>query len=729
MDGMTADRLCNYVLVDVATHATAMLRARPFEGLTERHIVPLDVKKDFTTGQDLLRLGARGDSDGVIFLLEHGAPGRAMLKQVAALMAQGVKVYFYWPAERAIEVIDQERLASFWRLWFVTRVYSRYRAWRDKLRPVRAPRQQQQALGVSAAANTITYVGGPSPEHLAGVAAQVEQIVGEAVALRAHNQGGFDTLDDLAGRSTAYGAAPELGNQIRATAEYLRSAMLVLDRIEQTARSGVDSIRTMPAQTLVVATSQAQQAPMFAPYRAMGVAEAHDDVAALLQNARPVELKPTRAPSPEAPLNRPGMYLRLDFWAPLTSGGSYGHTVYQAKALSRTTHDFACVVANPFRTLDALGVRQVVMQPERRDGNETNIVDANRFYYERLRPLIEAMRPAFVFERLVLGNYVVAKICQELGIPYIAEYNGSEISMMRSFNNGKGYEHEDFYLTAEEFSFKQATLISVVSEHVGADVAKRGIPWSRILVNPNAVDLNAYAPAPAGEKRALRSELGFTEEHRVIGFIGTFGGWHGVDVLAASMHKILAGAPEARFLLIGDGNLKGQVIEAVRKHGIGDRVVDVGRVPQSEGARLLKACDILVSPHSSHMVDSKFFGSPTKLFEYMAMEAGIVASDLEQIGEVLAPALKLSDLRGGATADASRALMCRPGDVDDFVEATLALVRDPALSTTLGKNARAAAEKYYTWDQHVADLWAVLSGTQRRGFHADLAAKGIEKAI
>jgi hypothetical protein len=52
-----------------------------------------------------------------------------------------------------------------------------------------------------------------------------------------------------------------------------------------------------------------------------------------------------------------------------------------------------------------------------------------------------------------------------------------------------------------------------------------------------------------------------------------------------------------------------------------EQVISVGRVPQQEGARLLRACDIYVSPHNAHMVDSRFFGSPTKLFEYMAMAA------------------------------------------------------------------------------------------------------------
>ncbi len=76
------------------------------------------------------------------------------------------------------------------------------------------------------------------------------------------------------------------------------------------------------------------------------------------------------------------------------------------------------------------------------------------------------------------------------------------------------------------------------------------------------------------------------------------------------------------------------------------------------------------------MVDSRFFGSPTKIFEYMAMGGGIVASDLEQIGEVLSPALRVSDLsRAGSTVSDQRSVLCTPGDVDEFVAGVVGLVR------------------------------------------------------
>jgi ubiquinone/menaquinone biosynthesis C-methylase UbiE len=179
-----------------------------------------------------------------------------------------------------------------------------------------------------------------------------------------------------------------------------------------------------------------------------------------------------------------------------------------------------------------------------------------------------------------------------------------------------------------------------------------------------------------------------------------------VDVLAESIPVICSRAPDAKFLLIGDGNFKHLVDTAVREHGLENRVLSVGRVPQSRGAKLLQACDVYVSPHNRHMVDSKFFGSPTKLFEYMAMAGGIVASDLEQIGEVLRPSLRPEVFdSGNVVVGAERAVVCTPGSVDEFVKAVLGLVARPDVCAALGRNARQAVADHYSWKQHVAHLW------------------------
>jgi glycosyltransferase involved in cell wall biosynthesis/ubiquinone/menaquinone biosynthesis C-methylase UbiE len=341
--------------------------------------------------------------------------------------------------------------------------------------------------------------------------------------------------------------------------------------------------------------------------------------------------------------------------------------------------------------------------------NEDDMGAATAHYLEFLRPQFEKLRPAYIYERLCIGNTAAATLSAEFHVPYIVEYNGSEISMRRSFDNS-GYVYEAEYLEGEALAFEQATLISVVSAEIRRSLVSRGIDPAKILVNPNGVDLDAYRPAPPDLRESIRSSLGFSPTDRVIGFTGTFGGWHGIDVLSEAIPRICKNDPTAKFLLIGDGAFKHQVENAITTYGMANRVVDVGRVPQVEGARLMKACDIYVSPHSAHMVDSKFFGSPTKVFEYMALGGGIVASDLEQIGQVLSPALTPAEAARGEPVADERAVLCAPGNVGEFVDAVTALVRQPETARALGRNAREAAAAHYAWTRHVANLWQFLRG-------------------
>jgi glycosyltransferase involved in cell wall biosynthesis/ubiquinone/menaquinone biosynthesis C-methylase UbiE len=433
--------------------------------------------------------------------------------------------------------------------------------------------------------------------------------------------------------------------------------------------------------------------------------------------------EPRHEPSPAHPIAGCGAYLRTDFWSKIESGGSYGHTCYVARELAAVSERFVAFMAHRYRLLDDFGVRQVVLDAPSDSGAENEIVRATDHYLRLLTPAFEALRPSYIYERLVLGNFAGAILSQRLQIPYIVEYNGSEISMRRSYE-GSGYIYETEYLKAEALAFKQATMISVVSAEVQKTLIARGIDPRKILVNPNGADLAAYAPAQPAEKTRLRDEAGLERDAPIVGFTGTFGGWHGIDVLAEAIPQICRAAPEAQFLLIGDGNFKHLVDTAVATHGLHDRVISKGRVPQDEGARLLKACDIYVSPHSSHMVDSKFFGSPTKIFEYMAMGGGIVASDLEQIGQVLSPALGPTDFaKPQIEVTNQRAVLCTPGDVSEFVTAVVGLLQRPALWGQLGANSRQAVADHYSWTRHVARLWPFLA-SESLGAHAPAIRTG-----
>lgn len=726
-----------YALVNAALNAFGRFDAASLAPMTERHHVALPNVPLRHSGSLVEDLG-REPVAGVIITLEFGIPNRRQRDLLGQILAQGKRAFLYWPVESAIEVVDGEKLRALRLHGLAFAIGVRIKSWTERRRAaVGAPAAAPQG-DVAVVQDMIAHLGREAQsldEHLAGgvvqlrssVTSNVDHVLSHARAVEVQLEAARDALAGVSSPAAsavrdglvALGgvkSAAEGVHHIGGIADYLESGFPVLQRIREQSAAAAASVAIIAA-TPAAATSAGEAGP-YTDRDLPGVAAFLRSIA---EDARPVPLPDVSRVSSSRRIAGTGMYLRLDFWAPITSGGSYGHSCYQGQALAETTSDFVAVMANRFDLLDELGVRQTTVPTRDMTQTEANILGMNRHYMERLGPLFSAIKPAYIFERIVLGSGVGAWASRKYGIPYIIEYNGSEISMKRSFA-GEGYAHEDLLLLAEDAAFRQATIISVVSDHVAADVARRGVPESRILVNPNAVDLDAYKPAAPAERATLRQALGFRDEHRVVGFIGTFGGWHGIDVLAAALPKVAAADPSIRFLLIGDGNLKHLVVDCVAQHGLQDRVVDVGRVPQAKGAELLKACDILVSPHSRNMVDSPFFGSPTKLFEYMAMGVGIVASDLEQIAHVMTPALRVADLASPGKRSGvgkARGVLCPPGDVEEFTAAVTALARAPAIASALGKNARDAADKYYTWRQHVRNLWLHAAGKPAEGYAID----------
>jgi glycosyltransferase involved in cell wall biosynthesis len=184
----------------------------------------------------------------------------------------------------------------------------------------------------------------------------------------------------------------------------------------------------------------------------------------------------------------------------------------------------------------------------------------------------------------------------------------------------------------------------------------------------------------------------------VIGFIGTFGKWHGAEMLARAFARLAAERPDLRgrirLLMIGDGLTRPEAERALREAGAADRAVFTGLVPQDQGAAHLAACDILASPHVVNPDGSRFFGSPTKLFEYMAMGRPIVASKLDQIGDVL--------------REDETALLVPPGDAAALARALATLVADADTRRRLGDAARRDAVAKHSWTAHVRRILMAL---------------------
>jgi glycosyltransferase involved in cell wall biosynthesis len=232
----------------------------------------------------------------------------------------------------------------------------------------------------------------------------------------------------------------------------------------------------------------------------------------------------------------------------------------------------------------------------------------------------------------------------------------------------------------ERLNLRAAARIFVVSEVERRNLLSAGVEADRIVVNPNGVDVEKFRPGVGGTLE--RQRLGIDSDETLVGFVGTFGPWHGVLVLARAI-ALLPEDARIRFLLVGAGSLRDEAEQIICEAGFQERVIFTGVVEHERVPSLLDACDVLASPHVPLEDGSEFFGSPTKLFEYMAMGKPIVASRLGQIAEVL--------------EDERTALLVEPGDAQALAQSILRLARSRELRESLGAAARSAATERHTW--------------------------------
>ena len=292
----------------------------------------------------------------------------------------------------------------------------------------------------------------------------------------------------------------------------------------------------------------------------------------------------------------------------------------------------------------------------------------------------------FIYQRYSRFNWTGVALSLVTGIPLALEYNGSEVWAGRQWDPiGQLWLLRRF----ERLNQRAADLVFVVSDVERRNLRKSGVTLAGIIVNPNGVDPERFQPGYGG--REIRRALG-VDDKTVVGFVGTFGPWHGAPVLAEAA-RVLAAKPGIHFLFIGDGDQRGQTESIVESSQVS--ATFAGRISHDKVASYLDACDILVSPHVPSADGSEFFGSPTKLFEYMAMGKGVVASRLGQIAEVI--------------TDGENGLLVEPGDAIELARAIEKLAGDSELRAQLGAAARGTAIKRYTWRHNAERVFDAMS--------------------
>ena len=293
-----------------------------------------------------------------------------------------------------------------------------------------------------------------------------------------------------------------------------------------------------------------------------------------------------------------------------------------------------------------------------------------------------------IHERFNLLSLGGAWASRKLGIPFVLEVN-ADLLEQRKF---KGIQERGlrrlFAIWATQICFNTAAQIICISPRLKEHLhTKWNIDESKLTVLPCAADVEAFNPNYNSVN--VRKSLGLTNEP-VVMWIGGFYPWHDLSLLLESFALILQRRPDARLVLVGDGQTRSSVEDMVKKNQMHHAVIMTGAIAHSQVPEMLSIADVAVVPSTPVTASFGGTGTPLKLFEYMAAEKAIVATAHKEAAEVI--------------QDGHNGLLVEAGDVNQFAEAALKLINDPEKRRRLGQNAREQAVKQYSWEHYTRRL-------------------------
>ena len=202
-------------------------------------------------------------------------------------------------------------------------------------------------------------------------------------------------------------------------------------------------------------------------------------------------------------------------------------------------------------------------------------------------------------------------------------------------SNGTGKEGNLKYrLTRalENHVVAKANAVVTICRRLKEDLIARGTDPARITISPNGVDLALFGEAaPRDATLADDLELGAGP---VIGFIGSFYDYEGLDDLIAAMPLLLGQVPDARLLLVGGGPCDTALKAQAEASGAAHAIRFTGRVPHREVERYYALMDVMAYPRKASRLTELV--TPLKPLEAMAQSKLVAASSVGGHRELIA---------------------------------------------------------------------------------------------
>ncbi|WP_321392614.1 TIGR04063 family PEP-CTERM/XrtA system glycosyltransferase [Emcibacter sp.] len=290
-----------------------------------------------------------------------------------------------------------------------------------------------------------------------------------------------------------------------------------------------------------------------------------------------------------------------------------------------------------------------------------------------------------------LNGLAAVDVGEKLGIPVLYE--------IRAFWEDAAVSHGTcregdlrYTLTKklESHVVHRADAVTTICNGLKKDLISRGVAEDKITIIPNAVDISKFS-GPSDPDPALQEKLGLKDKI-ILGFIGSFYDYEGLDILVESFPQILKEKPEARLLLVGGGQEDANLKQQVARLGLEESVIFTGRVPHNQVQDYYNLVDIFIYPRKKMRLTDLV--TPLKPLEAMAQHKLVAASDIGGHNELI---------RDGETGT-----LFRPDDPDDLARTILDMLENRDKWPDMIAAGRRYVEEERNWKNSVANYPAVF---------------------
>lgn len=303
----------------------------------------------------------------------------------------------------------------------------------------------------------------------------------------------------------------------------------------------------------------------------------------------------------------------------------------------------------------------------------------------RIAEVAQEIKPDLIHAHSPVLNVLPAlNVGRALGIPVTYEIRAFwEDASVDHGTTREGSLRYRLTRALETHAIRKAAHVFTICEGLRSDIVARGIPSDKVTVIPNAVDVESFSLSGPPDA-TLQAKLGLTGG-LVVGFIGSFYAYEGLDLLIDAMPLLLAEEPGLRMLLVGGGPQEDKLKAQAARLGLADRIIFTGRVPHKDVRRYYDLIDVLAYPrHSMRLTE---LVTPLKPLEAMAQGRLFVASDVGGHKELVE-----HDRTG---------VLFKADDPKSLADALVSLLRDRSRWQELRSNGRQFVEQVRNWRNSV----------------------------